>query len=352
MGRYRLLLAILVIVVHSRGYWFAGLPDTGLAAVGAFFFISGFLMPRAFARNYRYESTSQQVAAYALNRVLRIFPLYWISITLMFAILAAGNFEKFFTLASDPSYVIKQYLLIGLNLAELWGDDRRLNGPAWTLDIELQYYFLCPFLVLAWHKTPRLVVAGIALVATIGAFIQMRNTGIVAIDRSLLSWSPLFGLGFIASMYPTWAQRLCTTGATLVLLAAFSAILLPAASFPTASTWILMLLLVAISCRLLLQQRQESSFDKYCGDLSYPVYIFHTIVPSLAPWSDTLIQWAPAFVVNLTSALVIAAVVEAIFGKAVNRLRGRLRKTHQTGGRPENRDLQSPALAATGSNTG
>ena len=153
LGAFRLVLAWFVIASHTTGYYESFTTDVGTVAVTTFFFISGFLIPLTFEANYsKYDQTSAAKKFY-LNRFIRIYPIYW-STLLFFAVqafafpllkrnkidISAGSEQPFITW-------VQNILLIGLNQSVLWGNYIRFNNPAWTLDIELQYYLLVPFLL-------------------------------------------------------------------------------------------------------------------------------------------------------------------------------------------------------------
>src|SRR5437660_1584735 len=97
MGLLRLFLAISVAIQHSGKAWGIG----GGRAVEIFFIISGFYMGLILnSGKYQHYKT------YLINRFLRIFPLYWVNLLLI--------------------------------------------PQAWSLGLELTFYFLAPFLL--WRK--------------------------------------------------------------------------------------------------------------------------------------------------------------------------------------------------------
>jgi len=161
MGFFRLYLAFLVFFVHLCVVaYFEELGNAtfkptehylGYFAVTIFFFISGYFMPLAFNHNYRHKIFSLRVRTFFINRFLRIFPLYWISI-IIFPILYGflTNKSPHFNLAlQQPLIFLQNFLLIGVKMTTLWGESVVFNSVAWTLDLEWQYYLLLPFL--AWH---------------------------------------------------------------------------------------------------------------------------------------------------------------------------------------------------------
>ena len=115
---------------------------SSLAGVPIFFFISGFLISMSFENN-------GSIVQYAKNRVLRIFPAWWVC--MLIAILSVfasgygidvlGNLKQFifwvFTEFSYPVYnpdFMRQY---GVGV---------LNGSLWTVPVELEFYILLPLI--------------------------------------------------------------------------------------------------------------------------------------------------------------------------------------------------------------
>jgi peptidoglycan/LPS O-acetylase OafA/YrhL len=196
LGPIRLLLAALVLLTHTAGYP-QGWPDLGLVAVMAFFAISGYLMPAAFERNYAGASFVRRSWRYALNRALRIFPLYWVVLALAIYLHADAGHPAFDHALDHPQVFAQNILLLGLNQAEVWGHEIHFIGPAWTLDIELQYYVLIPFLVFAYRRWRTATSFGMLLAAAVSVVLAARPTGIKGIDHSLIVWLPLFEIGFI-----------------------------------------------------------------------------------------------------------------------------------------------------------
>ena len=69
-GFYRTMLAIWVMVFHLLD-----IPIIGPYAVYSFFVLSGFLMTTIMHESYGYDSGG--LKRYAINRFLRLYPMYW-----------------------------------------------------------------------------------------------------------------------------------------------------------------------------------------------------------------------------------------------------------------------------------
>ncbi|MEI7707043.1 MAG: acyltransferase [Chlorobium sp.] len=282
MGLWRLILAWLVIAVHTQGYEKLFVVEIGTIAVATFFFISGFLMPLAYTEHYESYGFINGIRRFYINRFLRIFPLYWVSCLLMTPTFFIGENSVFsghpLTVELlNPVIWLQNIILLGLNQSQMWGAYYRINNPAWTLDVELQYYLLVPVIILLSARF-RVVVSTFLIVALfVSIYLFFFPAGLVDIDRSFLSWSFCFILGYafhrlekMQLLFKT--KRVSVTVSAIILLAAFVLDNEKIVSF------LFILSFISFSAYLLVKQKEYkfSGYDKFIGDLSYPTYILHS----------------------------------------------------------------------------
>jgi peptidoglycan/LPS O-acetylase OafA/YrhL len=152
----RALAVLSVVAVHTGGA--QHLPDplarlVGQLGIGVIFFfvISGFLLYRPFIAWRAGGANSPKVAAYGRRRFLRIFPAYWLALTVLTAVpgfVGAGQD------GAAAQYALVQTLPI-------------LGGPAcvefstcdlaqtWSLVVELSFYLLLPLYVVTVARLTR-----------------------------------------------------------------------------------------------------------------------------------------------------------------------------------------------------
>ncbi|WP_430395341.1 acyltransferase family protein [Ferrovibrio sp.] len=221
MGSIRFLLAISVLVHHSRsslfGFDFVGGP----LGVELFFVISGFYI--ALILNEKYDFPGG-LWAYGSNRALRIYPLYLLVFGV--AVFAAPFFSASKALVVTTYYAhdnwanlplwsktyvgLSSLFLFGQEVSHFVGVDADggvkfklfgLNGnfliaPAWSLSVELTFYVLAPFLV---KNLLRLWLCFVVLLFARMAF------GTLGYDpwvyRSTIAQMPLFLGGALAYHY-------------------------------------------------------------------------------------------------------------------------------------------------------
>ena len=297
MGFFRLYLSFIVAVHHLGAV--ARWPELGnktfdplmaserplqLYVVFTFFFISGYFMPLALNHNYKYKTFSQGVRRFFINRFLRIFPLYWISI-IIFPILygfLTGKSHLFKLALQQPLMFLENFLLIGVNSSLVWGYTQNFNDVAWTLDLEVQYYLLLPFL--AWHfKTrPRFSIAIIFIFLGSLIWTNLTSNYWMCFYKSI--FCPGLAGWFIAGflVYVLHAKMDVTeTGKpySIQFYLIFTAvIILGFELFPGTIGDVVLLGAHICIAMLLFKPHREKTFgrlDVLSGDLSYPVYVLH-----------------------------------------------------------------------------
>lgn len=137
-------LSVLAFHVWLRGH--SGLGDGGTIlsygwlGVPLFFVLSGLLLFRPFAHAIVAGSPLRSFRRYALARVLRIFPAYWLVLLCTIPFI-------------EPEFAVttRTWLTNGFEqvfLVQTWfSNDWNGLAPAWTLAIELSFYAVLPLLV-------------------------------------------------------------------------------------------------------------------------------------------------------------------------------------------------------------
>ncbi len=333
---WRLLLAWMVIASHTKGYQELFSVNVGTIAVSTFFFISGFLMPLTYQKHYQKNGFLEGCGRFYINRLLRIFPIYWASLLCVLA-LYLGSYILHGHLKVDFNFTtyIQNFLLIGLNQSTLWGGYHRFNNPAWTLDVELQYYFLVPLLLILATKykfLQTIVFIGFGLVS---CYLYLNPVGLVDIDRSILAWAIFFFLGF--AFYESVGLNSSNNIATLTLLIII-AIVFSANNDIEIYTFFITMAFIALSAMLLNPQKKYKSDVCLAGNLSYPVYIFHIVFLSftakiidLSPIINlsALPKFIVTFVVHVVVSTMIGYVALKLISDPIDSIRAKVRDSNK-----------------------
>ena len=290
MGTLRLLLALSVAYGHlAKPLSFPTID----VAVQSFFVVSGFYM--ALVLNEKYGPGSYWL--FISNRLLRLWPAYFVVLILSLAF--ADNWQPIFALNwSDIAFFVSsQILIVGQDLyLFLFVDNGALaftahythvSTPlysfapipqAWTLGLEMYFYLLAPFLV---RRGPLFIAMIIA------ASIAMRMLLQLAFGLSGQPWSFRFfpseialfmagSLGYCVYASKDEAQRRLAK----MLLSLAAGLLFVALAI---NRWdgiarlesLSLLALVIVGVPRLFETTRNVAWDKYVGELSYPLYVCH-----------------------------------------------------------------------------
>jgi peptidoglycan/LPS O-acetylase OafA/YrhL len=136
---------ILAAMVAQTHLWPLGAAWTGNIAVFAFYTLSGYLMTRVL--NERYGFTARGIAAFLLNRVLRLWPAYLIFLGLTVLALLFLPLSSFFALIRMPDTladIVTNIAILGQVTFDFkqWLPLAKPIVTSWSLSIELFSYLL------------------------------------------------------------------------------------------------------------------------------------------------------------------------------------------------------------------
>jgi peptidoglycan/LPS O-acetylase OafA/YrhL len=132
-------LPLLITTLFSNGY----------LGVSFFFLLSGFILAYVYHDGLFDRRT---IIQYGAARLGRIFPVYLLTLVIEALLLGIHGFSD-----------IPQFFLL-----QCWGPEKsrifsNFNGPAWTLSVELAFYFALPLVLLAFSKTKNFLFAIVPL---------------------------------------------------------------------------------------------------------------------------------------------------------------------------------------------
>jgi len=147
----RAIAALSLLVYHTADWvgvnlfiWYGAFTSKLHAGVTLFFLISGFLLYRPHAVQMLGGLTAPHTGDYALRRAFRIFPAYWVALTLL-------------GLWPGLSGVFTQNWWIYYGLFQSYRFDWLIRGipVAWSLSLEITFYALLPLLGMALSRLGR-----------------------------------------------------------------------------------------------------------------------------------------------------------------------------------------------------
>jgi peptidoglycan/LPS O-acetylase OafA/YrhL len=296
MGLVRLFLALVVavdhwrvIVLHEQSIFLDDIVKFGFNAgyaVMFFYVISGFLITYTLTRNYKRDRSG--LAAFYSNRFIRIFSLYWPMVILAFLFVASA-WPKFVAASLPDKFTA--IFLIGQDWRLAFGSYPTPYGggaisglhQAWTLGAELTFYLMAPLFIRSWKIGGVVLIASFALRAF---FVFQNGTDVQEVWTYAFVGSTygFFMLGHLACLFGRYlANRWLGVALTV---ASFAVMHYGGsyASFDTPRFWV-SVVLFSVAVPGLFEATKNVRWMNALGDLSYPVYLVHTLVLILfGPW--------------------------------------------------------------------
>lgn len=351
----------MVVVFAHLGYAPLTSP-AGLAAVQAFFMISGFYIAMVLDTSYQGSTRS-----FWINRALRLYPAY------MFVAVVALAFR----LLADPGFAAGFHALPGAARLLLWLSNATIFGqdwvmfmgvqgghltpvdsyvksdpqlwtfllipPAWSLGVELTFYAIAPFLLKLRTRH---------LVAFVGASLVVR-AALAAMGLHQDPWAnrffpsevAVFLAGSIAyrmrSTLRSAAPWLLARGRDAIVLITAFVVVYAAVPGPEGAKRALLLIVLALSLPAIFLHSKDNRADRYIGDLSYPLYISHwTTLAIAAHFFGGKPMTLPAAIGTALVCVVVSVVLRTAIDSPVQRVRARFRNT---GARPDEVLQAAPA---------
>ena len=280
MGILRLFLALTVLDWH---YQFAGAPifPFSFAAVACFFVISGFYM--ALILNEKYQINTGGISLFYANRLLRLYPTNIVILTVYSVFATAGFCPPFsYSFGSLADQVlIFPHVVVG-NVLLRPGDNVLVFGPLYTVGLEIIFYAVAPFIV-----TLRLRYLAAILTAAACVHYGLHFAGLPSRPWQYEFFPGIlyfFMLGAMAfrglRLIRTWLYPRRLGLLTLPIFILYCAWVRPVSIGDFTNSWAMAALyvLAAVMIPFLFEATRDLSWDRFVGDLSYPLYASHMAV--------------------------------------------------------------------------
>lgn len=316
MGTLRLILALAVVLTHTSAFY--GFESVGgKIAVQAFYIISGFYM--SMILNEKYSSYK----LFITNRLLRLYPAY---LTVLILVIMAGLAK--FIFSGEPTMVFECYanwwnqidlstkLLLILSNLTIYGQDLILllgvdtqSGhlfftenfqsthpqlyhflfvpQAWTLGLELTFYLIAPLIV-----RRKLSVILFLMLGSLSIRLLLAGNGLIN-DPWHYKFFPSELIFFLAGnlsykLYKVQDRQLMAGSISKIILGVMIVFTVFYDRIPETG-WtqfaykdIVYLTAFTLALPFIFEVSKNWNIDRQVGELSYPVYISHIFVMSVA----------------------------------------------------------------------
>jgi peptidoglycan/LPS O-acetylase OafA/YrhL len=330
-GALRFFLALSVFVHHLTRF------AIGSSAVYLFFVLSGYWIYQMWT--VKYIGTLRPYATYSVSRLWRLLPLFWICSALTFAL----NPVAVLSGGSGFHYWASQVMIFGYSTMPF-----QPNLPAWSLDVEMQFYVIAPLLAAALLRLNAVAVLVIIAAASVATSLYW--------GQCLASCLIFFALGMAASHWK-WrpGPRVPAMSIAAVVLVIIGCLVVPAArslilvgAHPGPLSWAnpylqVVLVLLAIPYAIWTTHQLSSRFDKILADASYALYLLHW---PLVKWTfrHGLAKNPSYLLVLLAVAVCLALVLVVGFDAPLQRWRNKWVRSRQATGSELRQSSQAPIM--------
>jgi peptidoglycan/LPS O-acetylase OafA/YrhL len=320
-GFFRLLLASTVMVSHFTRL------SLGVFAVYVFFVLSGYWITVMWKR--KYSRSKVPFTAFVVSRFWRLLPAFLlINLICILTAKALG-----FPVVMTPRALFSNLFLLGYASLKTGVYD----PPAWSLDIEMQFYLVVPLFFLAMRRAKEALWLGLVVLSLLGLHNLWThpNQGTL----TMLPYTPFFAIGVAVAWFDIRVPRRVAIGSASLWIVTCAAILvlpglrgmLLVGRHPDAmaiyNDSLLIILAFFVAPLALWTVRQKSSpTDKMAGDLSYLVYLVHYLLMLLLrKYAEGVshIQMLPWLVGGVPGIFIMSFLIWKYYDHPINRWRER-----------------------------
>jgi peptidoglycan/LPS O-acetylase OafA/YrhL len=256
----------------------AFLASRGTIGVFIFFAISGFMLTLPFARHHLDGAKAPSLKQYFIRRFTRIEPPYLIWMTVFALVLLVQGAWSVGDLL--PHWLASSFYLHSL----VYGDYSVINPVAWSLEIEIQFYLIAPWLVGLFFSIKNAKHREWALLGSIFGFVALQHAmgwQYFPFKPTLLGQMQHFLVGiWLADKYLTKWQK--SPSAKIAWdLAVVPALLVMAYTWTEefAKSWVfavaLMVVFVAAFRGKIFSQLLRNQWVAIIGGMCYTIYLTH-----------------------------------------------------------------------------
>lgn len=340
LGSLRFSLALFVVIAHLTG----GVPffsHWGGFAVFGFYIISGYLITLILNETYHFR-----LGAFALNRFLRLFPIYYVVAAVTACVIVffdgAADFHPAWKIQTRWLDILGNSLIIPF---EFYGSSFRLVPPSWSVAVELINYFAL-WMVGARSRTLAIWLLVIGVAYHLASFLSGAGWG-QRYSPFYAAFLP-FSLGALIYFfrnsiapshlrYMAYASKIaCAIWLGNVALCGFLGGL--NGRFFELFFYINLVTFAVFLYASISSARADSSgrWDKLLGDLAYPVFLTHWVVGFLMGkvFLGGTQKGLLLFTVSLLPVIAVSYIFSKVADGVIEPVRTRVRNGIKTSGSP------------------
>ena len=302
---------------------------TGAVGVELFFILSGLVLALPFARHHLRGAPEVRLKAYFLRRLTRLEPPYFV--------VMIGCFLLLVVVHGQSAKALAPHLLASLGYVHnlVYGRDSVINNVAWSLEVEIEFYLLVPWLtaLFAIRRTAArrtAIVGAIVLTSLVGPLVAQTSPHL---ENTLLRFAQYFLVGFLLAdlmvleqLAPVrrrlgWDALAAATVPLVVMLYTGTAAArwLPAASHQLvtelALPWLFLLAYLGVFRGVVLNAFLTLRLVTTIGGMCYSIYLLHNVILNNTLFLTKDLAPTGSYAVDLgLQALLMGALVLAVSG--------------------------------------
>lgn len=285
-----------------HGYW----------GVQLFFVLSGFILGYPFARHYLQGKKKPTLKAFFLRRVTRLEPPYIVAMVICL-VLAAIRLP-------GARSVLARHFLAGLAYAHglVFHTMNNVNGVAWSLEVEIQFYILVPFLAYMFGlKNPVARRTLLTALVAVGTFLRpVLIAKVPWIHLTLLAQFQYFLLGLlVADLYVTGDLKLSPKvwdalgiGGLALLCATGAMTSIDQPYIPLMAVPLMFLIMLGALWGDAFKRVLSIGWVSIIGGMCYSIYLLHHPIQDLVLRATGRISFSSSYPVNFAIQSTLTAV--------------------------------------------
>lgn len=328
-GTYRYILAAMVALHHL---WHSHPTYIGTYGVYGFYMLSGYLM--TLVLNEVYGFSSDGTIRFLTNRALRIYPSYIIAMLFsLTVILLTQDTATLQPIITKLGELTTMEWLSNIFIFGLTSKPYPIVPPAWSLSVEL-FLYIAMALFLARQRHISILWFLLSLSYTIymvaiGTEFPDRYFPIVAASLPFSIGSLIYHYRYYFNHIPKWSAAI--TGSMFILNGIAARYLWDDVKFQGFYVSIILSALLLIS---LINIKKNDvpfwfyRFDKFLGNLSYPIFLLHWHVATFVSWSifaGSSMRGKEIFLISFVFTNILAYLMNYLLENKVNRIRNKIR---------------------------
>jgi peptidoglycan/LPS O-acetylase OafA/YrhL len=244
--------------------------------VELFFAISGFILGVPFASSYLCHAPRVNLKRYFMRRLTRLEPPYILNLLVWTAVLAVVLHRSVRDIV--PHLLASMAYLHNL----IYNSDSTINGVAWSLEVEVQFYVLVPFLALVFAIQDARVRRGVLMALMLVSSGLSLGLTQVRTHASIAFYLPFFLAGLLLSdLYVTRAEWKQSIAWDVVALCGWPLVwYLGAVSGHLLLPFIIVVLYVAAFRGRICSALFSNHIITDIGGMCYSLYLFHLLIIS------------------------------------------------------------------------